>query len=62
MGLPDTMGAGALPADPASLEAVDRLQASTRSAAAADGAELARSLGLAAEPQTVRTRPTWRTR
>ena len=53
MGLPDTMGASALPPDPATLEAVDRLQHEHASTVAAEGAEFARSVGLAAEPHVV---------
>ena len=53
MGLPDTMGAGALPPDPATLEAVDRAQHEHASTVAAEGAEFARSLGLAVEPHVV---------
>ena len=52
VGLTD-MGVGALPADPATIEAVDRSQREHASTVAADGAELARSAGLAAEPQAV---------
>jgi nucleotide-binding universal stress UspA family protein len=53
MSLPDTMGAGAVPPDPATLEAVDRLQGEHASTVATEGAEFARSLGLVAEPQVV---------
>jgi nucleotide-binding universal stress UspA family protein len=58
VGLPDTMGSGAmglgtLPPDPETVEAVDRGQREHASAVAADGAEFARSVGLAAEPQVV---------
>lgn len=53
MGLADAMSAGAIPVDPAAVEAVDRVQREQASSVAADGAELARSLGLAAEPQAV---------
>jgi nucleotide-binding universal stress UspA family protein len=53
VGLPDTMGVGALPPDPATVEAVDRLQREHAATVAADGAELARSAGLAAEPLAV---------
>jgi nucleotide-binding universal stress UspA family protein len=54
--LPDTMGVGAagtLPPDPATIEAVDRLQRERASTVAADGAVFARSVGLVAEPQAV---------
>jgi nucleotide-binding universal stress UspA family protein len=47
------MGMGSPPPDPATVEAVDRLQREHASTVAGDGAEFARSLGLAAEPQAV---------
>jgi nucleotide-binding universal stress UspA family protein len=50
-GLSDPMGVSTLPPDPATVEAVDRSQREHASSVAADGAELARSVGLAAEPQ-----------
>ena len=53
VGLPDTMGVGTLPPDPVTIEAVDRFQSEHASTVAGDGAEFARSLGLAAEPQAV---------
>ncbi len=53
VGLPDSMGMGSPPPDPATVEAVDRLQHEHASTVAGDGAEFARSLGLAAEPQAV---------
>ena len=53
VGLSDTIGVGNLPPDPATLEAVDRLQSEHASTVAGDGAEFARSLGLVAEPQAV---------
>ena len=53
MGMPDTMGVGTLPPDPVTIEAVDRVQHEHASTVAGDGAEFARSLGLAAEPQAV---------
>jgi nucleotide-binding universal stress UspA family protein len=53
VGPPDSMGLGALPPDPATVEAVDRAQREHASAVAADGAKLAGSAGLAAEPQAV---------
>lgn len=53
VGLADAMAAGALPVDPASVEAVDRAQREHATTVARDGAELARSAGLAAEPQAV---------
>lgn len=55
VGLPDSMGMGmgALPPDPAAVEAVDRSQREHASTVVADGAEYARSLGLVAEPQAV---------
>jgi nucleotide-binding universal stress UspA family protein len=53
MGVPDTMGLGTVPTDPATVEAVDRLQREHASTVAGEGAEFARSVGLAAEPQAV---------
>lgn len=53
MGEPDAVGMSTLPPDPATVEALDRLQREHASAVAADGTDLARSLGLAAEPQAV---------
>jgi nucleotide-binding universal stress UspA family protein len=53
MGQPDALGMTTVPPDPATVQAVDRLQRERASTVAADGAELARSLGLAAEPQAV---------
>ncbi len=53
MGLPDTMGLGTPPPDPETVKAVDHLQQEHASAVAGDGAEFARSLGLAAEPHAV---------
>jgi nucleotide-binding universal stress UspA family protein len=53
VGLPDTIGAGALPPDRATVEAVDRAQREHASTVAGDGAEFARSLGMAAEPHAV---------
>ena len=53
VGQPDTIGVGTLPPDPATVEAVDRLQLEHASTVAGDGAEFARSVGLAAEPQAV---------
>jgi nucleotide-binding universal stress UspA family protein len=50
---PGTMGVTALPPDLATIKEVDRLQRQHASTVAADGAELARSLGLVAEPQDV---------
>jgi nucleotide-binding universal stress UspA family protein len=52
MGRPDALGMSTVP-DPATVETVDRLQREHASTVAADGAELARSLGLAAAPQAV---------
>ena len=43
----------ALPPDPATIQAVDRLGREHASTVAADGAEFARSLGLVVEPQAV---------
>jgi nucleotide-binding universal stress UspA family protein len=53
MGVPDAMGLGTLPADPETVEAVDRLQREHASTVASEGAEFARSVGLAVEPQAV---------
>ena len=53
MGLPDTMGMGALPPDPATVEALDRSQREHASTVAGEGAEFARSVGLSAEPRAV---------
>jgi nucleotide-binding universal stress UspA family protein len=53
VGLPDTMGVGSLPPDPATVETIDRLQREHASTVAGDGAAFARSLGLVAEPQAV---------
>ncbi len=52
-GMSDAMGVGAPLPDPATVEAVDRLQRENASTVAGNGAELARSLGLAAEPHAV---------
>jgi nucleotide-binding universal stress UspA family protein len=53
MGLPDTMEVGTLTADLETVEAVDRLQREHASTVAANGAEFARSVGLAAEALAV---------
>ena len=53
MGLPDSVGMGTLPPDPATIEAIDRSQHEHASTVAGHGADFARSLGLAAEPQAV---------
>ena len=53
MGQPDTFGMGTLPPDPATIEEVDRAQREHASTVAGDGAEFARSVGLAAEAQAV---------
>jgi len=53
VGLPDTMGVGTLPPDPAIIEATDHFQHEHASTVASEGAEFARSVGLAAEPQAV---------
>ncbi len=50
---PDPSGLDRPLADPATVEAVDRLQSEHASTVATNGAELARSLGLAAEPQAI---------
>ena len=53
VGLPDTLGIGTLPPDPATIEQIDRIQREHASTVAADGAEFAGSLGLTAEPRPV---------
>ena len=53
VGVPDAYGMGTVPVDPATIEDIDRIQREHASTVAADGAELARSLGLAAEPRAV---------
>jgi len=53
LAVPGGMGVSTLPPDPATLEAVDRAQREHASTIASEGAELARSVGLAAEPQAV---------
>ena len=53
VGLPDTIGAGSLPLDPETVEAVNRAEREHASTIAGDGADFARSLGLVAEPQAV---------
>jgi nucleotide-binding universal stress UspA family protein len=54
MGPPDALGMGApVPPDPAIVEQVDRAQRDHATRVAAEGGELARSLGLAAEPHAV---------
>jgi nucleotide-binding universal stress UspA family protein len=50
---PDPTGLGALPPDPETVEMIDRAEREHASTVAAEGAELARSLGLAAEPRAV---------
>ena len=62
MGLPDTMGVGALPPDPATVEAVDRLQREHASTVAGEGpSSLARS-GSPRSRMPSRTSSTWPTR
>jgi nucleotide-binding universal stress UspA family protein len=54
VGTPDAMSMGmSMMPDPATVEAVDRLQREHASTVVAQGAELAGSLGLAAEPLAV---------
>jgi nucleotide-binding universal stress UspA family protein len=53
VGLPDAIGMGALPPDPETVEAVDRLEREHAATVADDGAEFARSVGLTAEPHAV---------
>jgi len=50
---PDGMGMDPIPPDPGTVETVDRAQREHASSVAEEGAELARSLGLAAEPHAV---------
>ena len=50
---PDTFGAGGIPPDPETVEAVDDAQHEHAERIAREGAELAGSLGLAAEPHDV---------
>jgi nucleotide-binding universal stress UspA family protein len=52
-GLSDTFGAGNLPPDLETVEAIDRAQREHASTVAGDGAEFARSLGLVVDPQAV---------
>lgn len=49
----DPLGMDPIPADPGTVETVDRAQREHASSVAEEGAELARSLGLAAEPYPV---------
>jgi nucleotide-binding universal stress UspA family protein len=49
----DPLGETALTPDPATIETLDRVQREHASSVATEGAELAGSLGLAAEPQVV---------
>ncbi len=53
VGLSDTIGVGAPLPDPETVKAVDHLESEHASTVAGEGAELARSLGLAAEPHAV---------
>jgi nucleotide-binding universal stress UspA family protein len=53
MGQPDALGAPFIPTDPQTVEAVDRAQREHATQVAGEGAELARSLGLAAAPHAV---------
>ena len=53
VGPPDALGVYAMPPDPETAEVVDRSQREHAARVAGDGAELARSLGLAAEPHAV---------
>jgi nucleotide-binding universal stress UspA family protein len=50
---PDGLGMDPIPPDPETVETVDRAQREHASRVAAEGAELARSRGLAAEPHAV---------
>jgi nucleotide-binding universal stress UspA family protein len=53
MGPPEALGMGTVPPDPATLEEVDRAERDHAVRVAAEGGELARSLGLAADPHAV---------
>ena len=52
VGPPDALGMSTLP-DPETMATVDRVQGEHAATVAANGAELARSLGLAAQPRAV---------
>ena len=52
-GPPDALGTTSIPTDPETVEAVDRAQHEHATRVAGEGAELARSLGLAAEAHAV---------
>lgn len=53
VGGPDTLGPGSMPPDPETVEAVDRMERERASRVAAEGAKLANSLGMVAEPHAV---------
>jgi nucleotide-binding universal stress UspA family protein len=53
VGTADTLGAGTILPDPGTIETVDRMERDHASRVAGEGAELARSLGLVAEPHAV---------
>jgi nucleotide-binding universal stress UspA family protein len=53
VGPPDSFGFGSLPPDQDTIQAVDRAQREHATQVAEEGAELARSLGLDAEPHPV---------
>jgi nucleotide-binding universal stress UspA family protein len=53
VGPPDALGVTAIPPDPETVGAVDRAQREHATRLAGEGAELARSLGLAADPHAV---------
>ena len=53
MGPPDALGTTPIPTDPETVEAVDQAQREHATRVAGEGAELARSLGLAAEAHAV---------
>jgi nucleotide-binding universal stress UspA family protein len=53
VGLPDDLGVGVPTPDPGTIEAIDRAEREHASTIAAQGAELARAAGLAAEPHPV---------
>ena len=53
MGAPDTFDAGLIPPDPETVAVVDEREREHAARVAGEGAELARSLGVAAEPYSV---------
>jgi len=53
IGPPEALGTAGIPPDPETVEEVDRIQREHATRVAGEGAELARSLGMAAEPHAV---------